>query len=108
MSKKRTRRSAQQWRSLVEKQHDSGLSAPAFCKTQGIAYQSFMTWRKRLAASDRSAVVPDSSFIELTPSAGTEPGESTAMGDMAPAASMPTCIELSLGGGIELRITRTA
>ena len=108
MGKKRTRRSAQQWQSLLEKQHDSGLSAPAFCKAQGIAYQSFMTWKKRLAASDRSAAVPQSSFIELTPSAGTKASESSSMGNTVAATSMPTCIELSLGGGIELRITRAA
>ncbi len=108
MGKKRTRRSAQQWQSLLETQQDSGLSAPAFCKAQGIAYQSFMTWRKRLAPSDMSAAVPESSFIELTPSAGTKPGESTSMGYTVGASSMPTCIELSLGSGIELRITRVA
>ena len=108
MGKKRTRRSAQQWQSLLDNQQSSGLSAAAFCKAQGIAYQSFMTWRKRLATSDMSAAAPEGSFIELTPPAGIEPGKSTRVGNTVAATSMPTCIELSLGAGIELRITRAA
>ena len=107
MGKKRIRRCAQQWQSLVEKQHDSGLSAPAFCKAQGIAYQSFMTWQKRVTKSCLPAAEPESPFIELTASAGTKASESTSRSSPVAALPMPMCVELSLGAGIELRITRT-
>jgi hypothetical protein len=50
------------WRSLIEKQAESGLSAAAFCKEQNINPQRFYYWRKHLNCDS-----PLSGFIRLVP-----------------------------------------
>lgn len=37
------------WRSLLEQQAGSGLSARAWCAQEAIGYTTFMYWRRRLA-----------------------------------------------------------
>lgn len=76
-----TRRSAQEWSALVDQQLSSGKSAPAYCSEHGVAYASFIQWRKRLAKADSSQTSTDATpeFIELTAAApadhpvGTQP-----------------------------------
>ena len=41
------------WQAAVAQQELSGLSAAAFCREQGLSYQSFISWRKRLATEGR-------------------------------------------------------
>ncbi|MEQ8821438.1 MAG: hypothetical protein RLY93_14465 [Sumerlaeia bacterium] len=33
------------WQAAVDQQEVSGLSAAAFCREQGLSYQSFISWR---------------------------------------------------------------
>lgn len=94
------RRSAAQWHQIVEAQQASGLSSPRFCKDNGISYPSFINWKKKLntVASKPDPTLP--AFIELTPQV-----EST-LPDAASPDAQPVHIELDLGAGIHLRISR--
>jgi len=47
-SKRRVRRSAEQWAELVAAQRESGLSVSAFCRARGLAVSTFHARRKRL------------------------------------------------------------
>ena len=104
MSTKRIRHDQAHWQQLVKRQALSGLSAAQFCREYQVAYASFMSWRKRLQdISTPPMLEPEKTFVELiTPAPipeishkGTEPESHLR-------------VELTLGAGIELRITRTA
>lgn len=93
---RKPRQNADQWQKLINQQITSGMSAPAFCTQNDIAYQSFMRWRKKLELEPITAHVPDNiaDFVELT-----------AAEDML-RANPQWCIELDLAPGIQLRIAR--
>ena len=110
MSERAIRRSAQQWRNLVAEQARSELSANVFCRSRGIAYSSFMYWRKRLSLDvddDTGASMPPS-FVELTPTSAVEsqcitnagPGESTS--DV-----LRWRLAFRLGGWLSLTVSRS-
>jgi hypothetical protein len=50
------------WRTLVERQAESGQSGAAFCKDQNINPQRFYFWRRRLHSDSA-----DPGFIRLVP-----------------------------------------
>jgi hypothetical protein len=54
------------WRALVEKQAESGMSAAAFCKQQGINPQRLYFWRRRFHSDS-----PGAGFIRLVPTSKT-------------------------------------
>ena len=87
-------RSADQWQAIVNQQIQSGLSGAAFCKAEGLKYQSFMNWRKKLDNNTTDIeALPEANFIELTHG--------------QPASSEPNWhIVLDLAPGIQLRIAR--
>ena len=87
-------RSADQWQAIVNQQIQSGLSGAAFCKAEGLKYQSFMNWRKKLDNNTTDIeALPEANFIELTQD--------------QPASSEPHWhIVLDLAPGIQLRIAR--
>jgi len=88
------RRTAAQWQTLVDQQLASGLSGSAFCKAEGIKYQSFMNWRLKLSAP--KAVSPtEVDFVELT--SPEHPIEEK---------SSQWLLELDLAPGVQLRIAR--
>lgn len=88
---------------IVEQQLGSGLGARAFCEKSGIAYQSFMKWRRRLDLTENRITNKAPSFVELT----AEPIKMTADESSRSVVHTdePLLIELSLGRGVELRIT---
>jgi len=88
------RRSAEQWQFIVNQQIQSGLSGAAFCKAEGIKYQSFMNWRLKLNRNGEDAF-PTSDFIELT-----APDASVA------DKSRDWLVELDIAPGVQLRIAR--
>lgn len=97
MVSRRERRSAAQWRELIDQQAVSGLSAKAFCDRKAIVYASFIHWRRRLgealpARASASRRLPE--FVELTPPADDE-GEARRW-----------IVELDLGAGVRLRIAQ--
>ena len=93
----RKHRTPEQWQVLVDQQRDSGLSAMQFCKQEKIGYASFCKWRKRLFeepvedASDSG----EASFLDL----------SSLMGG-SPSSGPGWNIVLSLGNGVELRLSQ--
>lgn len=92
----RKHRTTEQWQVLVDQQRDSGLSAPQFCKQEGIGYASFCNWRKRLSdrSTDGSAGSDEPGFLDL----------SSLMGN-SPSSGPGWNIVLSLGNGVELRLS---
>jgi putative transposase len=88
------RRSTEQWQTVMEKFHHSELSAPTFCKKEGIVYASFCSQRKKmeqpLGAVTKPAMVPP--FIDLQTLA-------------APSGSTWNII-LKLGNGVELNLSQ--
>lgn len=64
----RKHRTPKQWQTLVDQQRDSGLSAPQFCKQEGVGYVSFFNWRKRLSAQTNSGTSDsgEAGFLDLS------------------------------------------
>jgi len=92
----RKRRTPRHWQTLVDQQCSSGLSAPQFCKQEGVGYASFCNWRKRLSAQTNSGTSDsgEAGFLDLFSLMGassTGPGWN---------------IVLSLGNGVELRLSQ--
>lgn len=90
----RVKRTALDWQALVREWESGTLSARRFCEQQGIGYASFCQWRKRLRAEAEVAIAP-ASFIDL----------STLSGSVS-AAGQRWQIVLSLGNGVELRLSQ--
>ncbi len=89
------RRTAIQWQAIVEQQMKSGMTTTEFCKAEGIAYQSFMNWKKKLVVTDGRPTEHNDGFVELT-----EAFSSNEKNDSG------WFIELDLAPGIQLRIAR--
>ena len=86
-TRRRTRRSAAEWRSIMARYEASGLSGEGFCEAEGIGKSAFWRWRRRLANGEAGA--GKAVFVELA-------------GD--PATSWDA--ELDLGAGVVLRVRR--
>ena len=93
----RKHRTPEQWQTLVDQQRDSGLSASQFCKQENIGYASFCNWRKRLSdpSTNDSAGSSQAGFLDL----------SSLMGN-SPSSGPGWHIVLSLGNGVELRLSQ--
>lgn len=94
----RTYRTATDWQALISRWESSTLSAPTFCEQHGIGYASFCQWRKRLkatadAAAPAAAAIP--TFIDLH-----------ALAASSPSHGQSWHIVLSLGNGVELRLSQ--
>jgi len=91
------RRSPEQWSRLIEQQQSGTQSAKAFCQTHGIAYATFLYHKRKLGQS-----LVDRGNLE-----GGSPGEDgfIELGNL-PVSDRPWDVELSLGGGLVLRIRR--
>lgn len=97
---RRARRTAAQWKALLEEQSRSGLTQDAFCRMRGLGYSTFCGWQSRLRRSaagraKRLSVAPRAEFIEL-PAVLPEPARIDGA----------LQVELELGGGMVLRIGR--
>lgn len=89
---KRVRRSADDWREILDQQRASGLSQVAFCRREEIALSTFARWKQRLGAQPDTGSKPvagEAGWIEL-PSIGQ--------------SGSGWLIELDLGGGVCLRL----
>ena len=99
----RARRTAAQWRKLIERFDRSGQTRGKFCAANGLALSTFDLWRRKLGETQAAAdeVHRESLFVELTNA--TEPaGSRTAAGAGAWE------VELELGAGVVLRLRRAA
>ena len=93
----RKHRTPEQWKALIDQQRSSGLSAAQFCKQEDIGYASFCNWRKRLSnpSTDESSGPGEAGFLDL----------SSLMGN-SPSSGPSWNIVLSLGNGVELRLSQ--
>lgn len=88
---KSIRRTRSQWAELIEQWRASGQSARAFCRAQGLGYASFCQWRRRLDSETAEPASPAPGFVDLSALSGT---------------GGRWQIVLSLGDGMELRLSR--
>ncbi len=103
----RPHRSAKQWQQLIDRQSHSSQSAREFCADHNIGYASFIQWRSRLtpsASSTRMSAEVAPEFVELTSGLDDHRHHELERLDTA----TPVMIELDLGGGLQLRISRGA
>lgn len=93
----RKHRTPEQWQALVDQQCDSGQSAMQFCKEHNIGYASFCNWRRRLSdqSTERSAGAGEARFLDLSSLMGASPSSGPSWN-----------IVLSLGNGVELRLSQ--
>jgi len=90
----RVRRTAEQWRSLIAEQSESGLSQAAFCKRKRLSLSTFSLWKRRLAEPGVLAATQkedEATWIDLGQLASSRAGWD---------------IELDLGDGVCLRLRR--
>jgi len=51
------------WRDVLERRSESGLSIRQFCREQQISEASFHSWKRKLAASERDARLPEDGAV---------------------------------------------
>ena len=56
MKPKRGQRSETEWRSLIEKQQQSGQTILSFCRRHELCDHSFYEWRKRLSSKEKQPI----------------------------------------------------
>ena len=100
----RARRTAAQWRKLIERFDRSGQTRGNFCAANGLALSAFDLWRRKPGATQAPAdeAPPESLFVELTNA--TEPAELSRIA----AGTGGWEVELELGAGVVLRLRRAA
>ena len=93
--RRRSRRSLEQWRELLDRFEYSGQTQEQFCAEHHLALSTFDRWRKRLCrqAVPSPKCAADALFVEL---AQAEPPVSDQVWD----------VELQLGAGMYLRLRR--
>jgi putative transposase len=92
------RRNEAQWRSLLSRFSDSGLSVSVFCRREAVSTASFYRWRGVLEgheAGEGLAVRSEPGFVDL----GILTGESAR-------GAAPVELRLDLGGGLTLHLVR--
>ena len=94
LSDGRVRRSEAEWREIVARYEESGLSEVAFCRRAKLSRQSFRNWRTRLSAKPRREASRKAAFVEWA----TPPAERKERG-----AASEVAFELELPGGATLR-----
>jgi hypothetical protein len=95
-TRKWRRRTAGQWKTLLERQAASGQSIEAFCRGESITTASFYRWRKQLSQGmqappvSTSTASPAPAFVDL--------------GALGGSGCDGWELELALGGGVVLRL----
>ena len=99
--RRRARRTATQWRKLVERFERSGQSRGNFCAANGLALSTFDLWRRKLgeAPAPLDEEHREELFVELA-SPAQPPGSATTITTGAWE------VELELGAGVVLRLRR--
>lgn len=83
------RRTQQQWQQFINEQPQSGLTIKDYCASKNITVSGFYLWRKKLSGTPHPVDEPQE-WLSLTPSVSSE--------------SEQWQIELSLPGGVILRM----
>lgn len=95
------------WRSILKRQHSSGLSVRAFCHREGLNDGNLFRWRRELSQRDRAAntASPNRSADESTsPSASPVFLPVRVIDDCGVHARPITPIEILLPGGPIVRV----
>jgi len=92
LSDGRIRRTAEEWKEIIDRFDKSGLPVAAFCEREEISRSAFTSWKQKRGGRQRKAP----SFVELS-------GPVTRKSAPAPVASSQTSFELALPGGVTLR-----
>ena len=98
-------RTPEQWQALINQHRNSGLSIEQFCRQHKLARSCFYKWRKRL--SEQTIQNPNQPTV-AKPSATQETNflDLSALVDASPTANQGWDIVLSLGNGVELRLSQ--
>ncbi len=99
---RRRQRSQKQWKQILQRQEQSGLSVAQFCRQESLGLSSFYMWRSRLGLSKsvESATLAATSFIDLGQLNDSDPlSVSTAAERWE--------LELNLGNGMTLKFRRS-
>lgn len=93
----RIRRSAAQWREILQRFSESGLPATAFCERNKIAYGTFVRWRHTLSRPEAApaADMPSTDWLPIH------------VTDSIDAPERTWEIDLKLPGGVQLRMRAT-
>jgi transposase-like protein len=74
----RTQRGEAKWRGIIRAQERSGLSVPAFCRSNKLAESTFYRWRRRAGVepslSRRSSRTGSASFVPVQVTDGDSSG----------------------------------
>jgi hypothetical protein len=62
----KTRRTATEWRQILDRFSRSGLSVAAFCERESIVPTSLHRWREKLG-KDTKAIAPSREFVDVLP-----------------------------------------
>lgn len=100
----RQRRGESEWREIVQRQTQSGLSVLAFCELEGIKSASLYGWRSRLREEPRLVRAVPAEAKQVRDSAPPLPG----FIDLGPLESGRSRFEvrLELGSGVLLHLVR--
>ena len=99
----RARRTAAQWRKLIERFERSGQTRGKFCTTHGLALSTFDLWRRKLGATQAPADEDhrEALFVELT-----NPAQTLTSRTSSETGGWE--VEVELGAGVVLRLRRVA
>ena len=99
----RARRTAAQWRKLIERFEQSGQTRGKFCAAHGLALSTFDLWRRKLGETPAAVEEdhPEALFVELTNPAQTQASPISS-------GTNEWEVELDLGAGVVLRLRRAA
>jgi len=97
----RVRRGDAEWAAIIAQFNASGLSAKRFCQQQGISYGTFI--RRRLRAARNTEPAESLSAAEWLPIDVTGDRDGSTVSD-AKIDTGGWDVELSLPGGLELRL----
>lgn len=93
------RRTQAQWKDIIEQQQQSDLTIQQFCTEHAINPASFYQWRHRMAEPQPAQDAENpSSFIDLSALSSDRTRHSNP--------EKPWHIVLSLGNGVELRLSQ--
>ena len=99
LSDGRIRRTAPEWKEILERFSGSELPIAAFCEKEGVSRSAFASWKKKLSTVRGAAQKKVPSFVEITSAARRKSSAPTAVSSV----SSETSFELALPGGVTLR-----
>jgi len=104
MEKTRTRRDADTWQAIVDRQAQSGAPIAAFCEQEGLSVASFYGWRSKLRKKPDASV---KSMTVMKNSRGAEGADAGFIDLGSLGIKGPRCeVRLELGAGIVLQLVR--